>query len=128
VSDFDAIQAGDLVALYYGFRGEPIPRAVVRVTPKQIVLASNGNGSDWRFWRESGREIGGRWDGSRIGPLTEEVKTQVKRNAALEALSRQQWHSLPTETLFAVLAVLQQHRAQPETADAVVPGAGDTRG
>lgn len=107
--DLASVTVGDSVAVYRGFTSRPSSiHPVVRVTAKQIVLGSLGNGTDWRFWRETGYEVGA--DGyykCRIKAVTESIRQDVQRQRAIDDLSNKQWAALDTDTLLAVWALVQ---------------------
>lgn len=107
--DFSGIVVGDTVAVRRGFRGSPTIHPVVKVTPKQIVLKSLGNGSDWRFWRENGYAVSDSgWERRRISLVTDSVRAEIQRLQALRKLTSTNWEGLSTDTLLAVVTLLAE--------------------
>lgn len=117
----EPIQSGDRVALYSSRNGVPELRHVERVTATQVILWSPGNGSAWRFRRDTGMEIGGdRYFCARIGPVTDGVREVMARHAALTNLREMRWNNYNTQTLLDTLALLRERRGESATAaDAV---------
>lgn len=106
-NDLSAIVAGDTVALSGGYGSTPTLHQVRRITGTQIVIGSLGKGSDWRFRRDTGYEVGGRsrsWGLCRISVVTDSIREAIRRQKALDALNNKQWDALDLE---AVLTILQ---------------------
>jgi len=86
--------------------------AVARITPTGRVVTENGD-----TFRPNGRRIGEteRWRMTRARPANPADFERIRRRSAVYRLDHIQWDKLPTETIDAVLALVD---AAPKSAGA----------
>ena len=97
MSEFENLKEGDKVIISERFLGKRI-RYVTRITNKQIVIG------DRRYWKESGKEVGG---SSCLLIVTEELMKEIediKRARELcSFLNMTHWEDLSLESLTTIV-------------------------
>lgn len=95
-----SLKAEDRVIVYDN-RGNYVAN-VARVTNTQIVLV---NGRKYR--RNTGHQIGaGAWDGSSLGPVTEELLNEIRKKNLVYYLNHTSWERLSLDVLRQIKALI----------------------
>ena len=109
--DTKTLKPGDRVAINASnyARSDYTVAKVERVTPSGQVVMVDGRRFDAR-----GREIGSGlkyYDRARLCPLTEDVRAEIRREAAIARIWRrmEKWEQLPADALEAIEAVLDRY-------------------